>query len=198
MIARLRPSLGRLLTQPVVHLFARARISPNAITIIGLLLNAVTAWVITTEHLFIAGFLVLFSGWFDMLDGVLAKTIGKISRFGALLDSTIDRISEAVLFLGLLIFYIGQNATPEIILIYVSIIGAMLVSYTRARAEGLGINGEVGLFARPERVTLLALGLLFSKLSPISLTVALWILAVGPNLTALRRLYHGWNQTKNE
>ncbi|MFP3975186.1 MAG: CDP-alcohol phosphatidyltransferase family protein [Chloroflexota bacterium] len=198
MIARLRPSLGWLLTQPVVHLLARTSISPNALTIFGLLLNAVTAWVIATEHLFVAGFLVLLSGWFDMLDGALAKVTGKTSRFGALLDSTVDRISEAVLFVGLLIFYLGQNATLETILIYVSIIGAMLVSYTRARSEGLGINGEVGFFARPERVILLALGLLLSPVSPIAVTVVLWILAVGPNLTALRRLYYGWQQTRNE
>jgi CDP-diacylglycerol--glycerol-3-phosphate 3-phosphatidyltransferase len=178
---------------------AKAGLSPNALTIIGFLLNAVTAWVLATGHLFLGGFLVLFSGWFDMLDGALAKLIGKTTRFGALLDSTMDRFSEAVLFLGLLIFFADRNDALEIALIYVAIVGSLMVSYVRARAEGLGINAEVGLLARPERVVLLALGLILSILSPVALVVVLWILAVGTNLTALRRLLYAWQQSnKND
>ena len=198
MINRLRPSLGRLLTEPVVRLIAKAGLSPNTLTVIGFLLNAVTAWVLAMGNLFPGGFLVLFSGWFDMLDGALAELIGKPTRFGALLDSTIDRFSEAVLFLGLLIFYLGQNATLEIVLIYVAIVGSLMVSYVRARAESLGLESEVGLFARPERVILLALGLLLSRLSPVALVVVLWILAVGTNLTALWRLLYGWHQPNED
>ncbi|MCL0060958.1 CDP-alcohol phosphatidyltransferase family protein [Dehalococcoidia bacterium] len=198
MISKLRPGLGRLLTEPIVRLIARTGISPNALTITGFLLNAVVAGVLAGGHLFLGGFLVLFASWFDMLDGALARISGKSTRFGTLLDSTVDRFSEAVLFLGLLVFYLAQGATLEILLIYFTIVGSIMVSYVKARAEGLGLRSEVGLFARPERVILLALGLLLSRVSPVALLVVLWILAVGTMLTVLHRLIHAWRQMKDD
>ncbi|MCL0059154.1 CDP-alcohol phosphatidyltransferase family protein [Dehalococcoidia bacterium] len=198
MISKLRPGLGRLLTEPIVRLIARTGISPNALTITGFLLNAVVAGVLAGGYLFLGGFLVLFAGWFDMLDGALARISGKSTRFGTLLDSTVDRFSEAVVFLGLLVFYLAQGATLEILLIYFTIVGSIMVSYVRARAEGLGLRSEVGLFARPERVILLALGLLPSRISPVALLVVLWILAVGTMITVLHRLIHTWRQMKDD
>ncbi|MCL0089368.1 CDP-alcohol phosphatidyltransferase family protein [Dehalococcoidia bacterium] len=192
MISKLRPGLGRLLTEPIVRLIARTGISPNALTITGFLLNALVAGVLAGGYLFLGGFLVLFAGWFDMLDGALARISGKSTRFGTLLDSTVDRFSEAVVFLGLLVFYLAQGATLEILLIYFTIVGSIMVSYVKARAEGLGLRSEVGLFARPERVILLALGLLLSRISPVALLVVLWILAVGTTITVLHRLIHAW------
>ncbi|MCD5413374.1 MAG: CDP-alcohol phosphatidyltransferase family protein [Dehalococcoidia bacterium] len=198
MISKLRPGLGRLLTEPIVRLIARTGISPNALTITGFLLNALVAGVLAGGYLFLGGFLVLFAGWFDMLDGALARISGKSTRFGTLLDSTVDRFSEAVVFLGLLVFYLAQGATLEILLIYFTIVGSIMVSYVRARAEGLGLRSEVGLFARPERVILLALGLLPSRISPVALLVVLWILAVGTMITVLHRLIHTWRQMKDD
>ena len=198
MISKLRPGLGRLLTEPIVRLIARTGISPNALTITGFLLNALVAGVLAGGYLFLGGFLVLFAGWFDMLDGALARISGKSTRFGTLLDSTVDRFSEAVVFLGLLVFYLAQGATLEILLIYFTIVGSIMVSYVRARAEGLGLRSEVGLFARPERVILLALGLLLSRISPVALLVVLWILAVGTMITVLHRLIHTWRQMKDD
>ena len=198
MISKLRPGLGRLLTEPIVRLIARTGISPNALTITGFLLNALVAGVLAGGYLFLGGFLVLFAGWFDMLDGALARISGKSTRFGTLLDSTVDRFSEAVVFLGLLVFYLAQGATLEILLIYFTIVGSIMVSYVRARAEGLGLRSEVGLFTRPERVILLALGLLPSRISPVALLVVLWILAVGTMLTVLHRLIHAWRQMKDD
>lgn len=198
MISKLRPTFGRFLSDPVARCLARAGISPNALTITGFLLNALVAGVLAGGHLFLGGFLVLFAGWFDMLDGALARISGKSTRFGTLLDSTVDRFSEAVLFFGLLIFYLAQGTTLEILLIYSAIVGSIMVSYVRARAEGLGLRSEVGLFARPERVILLALGLLLSRVSPVVLLVVLWILAVGTMLTVLHRLIHAWRQMKDD
>ncbi|MCL0037106.1 CDP-alcohol phosphatidyltransferase family protein [Dehalococcoidia bacterium] len=198
MISKLRPGLGRLLTEPIVRLIARTGISPNALTITGFLLNALVAGVLAGGYLFLGGFLVLFAGWFDMLDGALARISGKSTRFGTLLDSTVDRFSEAVVFLGLLVFYLAQGATLEILLIYFTIVGSIMVSYVRARAEGLGLRSEVGLFTRPERVILLALGLLPSRISPVALLVVLWILAVGTMITVLHRLIHTWRQMKDD
>ena len=197
MISRLRPSLGRVLTDPVVRLIARIGITPNTLTIIGFFVNVITAWMLATDHLFLAGFLVLFSGWFDMLDGALAKLMRKTTRFGALLDSTVDRFSEAVLFLGLFIHYLDQEATQEMLLIYITFVGSVMVSYVRARAESLELKSEVGLFARPERVVLLAAGLILSRVSAMALVIVLWILAVGTNLTALHRLFYAGQHTKS-
>jgi len=194
MISKLRPTFGRFLSDPVARCLARAGISPNALTITGFLLNALVAGVLAGGHLFLGGFLVLFAGWFDMLDGALARISGRSTRFGTLLDSTVDRFSEAVLFFGLLIFYLAQGTAVEILLIYSAIVGSIMVSYVRARAEGLGLRSEVGLFARPERVILLALGLLLSRVSPVVLLVVLGILAVGTMLTVLHRLIHAWRQ----
>ncbi|MCL0034711.1 CDP-alcohol phosphatidyltransferase family protein [Dehalococcoidia bacterium] len=198
MISKLRPTFGRFLSAPIARCLARTGISPNALTITGFLLNALVAGVLAGGYLFLGGFLVLFAGWFDMLDGALARISGKSTRFGTLLDSTVDRFSEAVVFLGLLVFYLAQGATLEILLIYFTIVGSIMVSYVRARAEGLGLRSEVGLFTRPERVILLALGLLPSRISPVALLVVLWILAVGTMITVLHRLIHAWRQMKDD
>jgi CDP-diacylglycerol--glycerol-3-phosphate 3-phosphatidyltransferase len=198
MISKLRPTLGRLLSEPIVRILSRTGVSPNALTVTGFLLSAVTAWVLATGHLFLGGFLVLFSAWFDMLDGALAKMIGMTTRFGALLDSTVDRFSEAVLFLGLLIHYADRDEMAMVVLIYVAIIGSQMVSYTRARAEGLGIEAEVGILARPERIVLLTLGLLLTSAFSGALVVIMWILAVGTNLTALHRLLHSRRQSRGD
>ncbi|MDY6911307.1 MAG: CDP-alcohol phosphatidyltransferase family protein [Chloroflexota bacterium] len=197
MISKLKPTVGRLLSEPFVRVLAKIGISPNALTVIGFFLNVFTGWMLATGHLFAGGFLVLFSGWFDMLDGAMARLLGKPTRFGALLDSAIDRLSEAALFLGLILFYADRGDTLEIALAFVAIIGSIMVSYTRARAEGLGLKCEVGLLARPERVALLALGLLLTEVSLTALLVILWIIAIGANLTALRRLHYCWQQSKD-
>lgn len=196
MISKLKPTVGKVLSEFPARVLHKARLTPNALTLIGLALNVFTAWVLAVGELFVGGFLVLFSGWFDMLDGAMARITGKTTRFGALLDSTVDRLSEAALFLGLLIFYADQGDTLEIVLIYIAIIGSIMVSYTRARAEGLGLKGEAGLLARPERVVLLTLGLLLYEVTSTALLVILWILAIGANLTAVRRILYAWQQSK--
>jgi len=196
MISNLRPTVGRAFTDPIVRLMAAVRIHPNMLTILGLFLNVLTGWVLATGHLLVGGILVLFSGWFDMLDGALARLTHKTSRFGALLDSTVDRLAEAAVFLGLILFYADRGDTFEIALAYAAIIGSLMVSYARARAEGLGLKGEVGIFARPERIVLLALGLVLTEVSLTALTVVLWILAIGANLTAFQRLFYVWKQSR--
>lgn len=201
MIARLRPVLGRFLTAPMVRLISRTGISPNALTIIGFFLSIVVAGVLAGGYLFLGGFLLLFASWFDMLDGALARTSGRSTRFGTLLDSTVDRFSEAVVFLGLMIFYLehaGAYGHTPLLLIFLTTVGSIMVSYVRARAEALGLKSEVGLFARPERVILLALGLLLSRISPEALLIVLWVLAVGTMLTVLHRLIDAWRQMKDD
>ncbi len=198
MISALRPSVGRFLSEPIVNAIARTGVSPNALTITGFLFSAVTAWFLAEGHLLAGGLMVLFSAWFDMLDGALAKIKQRTTRFGALLDSSLDRVSEAALFLGLLLFYADRHDTGAQVLIYAALVGSFMVSYIRARADSLGIDAEVGILARPERVVLLALGLLLTEVWSDALVAVLWVLAVGTNLTALRRLLYSRQQCERD
>jgi CDP-diacylglycerol--glycerol-3-phosphate 3-phosphatidyltransferase len=162
----------------------------------ALAISLIAAATIATNHLLIGGFLVLFSGLFDILDGALARLTNQATRFGALLDSTFDRISDAVLLLGLLALYIRSGGTIEIVLVFLALIVSLLTSYVRARAEGLGINCPIGLFTRTERIIILALGLLFSPLYKCSIFIALLLLVVFGFVTVVQRLVYVWRQTK--
>lgn len=190
-----RHSLSNRISEPIARFIARSGITPNVLTWIGLLLNFGVAAVLAWGHLFLGGFLVLAAGAFDLLDGAVARVTGRSTKFGALLDSTFDRFSEAALLFGILVFYARQNNVQGIIVVFLTMVGSFAVSYVRARAEGLGIECKAGWFTRPERVILLALGLIFSPI-PYVLLAALWILAVMANLTAAQRVYHVWRQTQ--
>ena len=191
----LRPSelsdRAHSLADPLGRILAKTRIPPNAVTIFGFLLIIVVAWVLSEGHFFIGGFLVLIVSCSDFIDGAMARAMGKVTRFGALLDSSLDRYSEAVLLFGLLWFYAMEQATTQVILIFATVIGSLLVSYVRARAEGLGLDAEVGIMRRTPRIITLSLGLILSPIEP-ALLVILWILAISTNLTALYRLFHVW------
>jgi len=127
----------------------------------------------------------------DFIDGAMARAMGRATRFGALLDSSLDRYSEAVLLFGLLWFYAMEQASTQVILIFATLVGSLIVSYVRARAEGLGLDAEVGIMRRTLRIITLSLGLILSPIEP-ALLVILWILAISTNLTALYRLFHVW------
>ncbi|MBI2865226.1 MAG: CDP-alcohol phosphatidyltransferase family protein [Chloroflexi bacterium] len=188
--SRFKGSAQRLLA-PLAAMIGKTPVTPNALTVIGFILNVVVGAVLATGSQFVGGFLVLFAGLFDMLDGALARTTGKSTTFGAFLDSTLDRYSEAVLLFGLLVAATqSKDSTQAVLLVFAVMVGSVMVSYVRARAEGLGLRCEVGILARPERVILLALGLIINQLLPV-----LWILAVFTNLTALQRILHVRNIT---
>ncbi len=177
--------------EPLARLIAQTGVSPNAVTVTGLALNAGVAWVLAQGHMRVGGLLVALAGLFDALDGTLARLTGQKSRFGAFLDSFVDRLCEAALYLGLLVFYTRRGARQEIVLIYATVVGSLLISYARARAEGLGLECKVGLLTRMERAAILALALLLDRMS-----IALWVLAVLTNFTALQRAYHVWRATR--
>ena len=179
----LRKSIANPLTRPVVQLIAHTPVSPNALTLIGFLITVGAAVLIGTGHLFAAGWVVLFAGVFDMLDGALARFSGKVTQFGAAFDSSLDRLSEASLMVGIMAWYGGQNNQLMVILAGVTLAGSFMVSYVRARAEGLGLELKEGLFTRAERVIVLSLGLLLSSFFNI-LGIALGIIAVLSFFTA--------------
>lgn len=183
------------LTQPAVRLLARTSITPNAITWLGFLLAVGAAAFIITGHLFAAGLVVLVAGFFDILDGALARHKNQATHFGAVLDSTLDRLSEAVVLLGILVLYARDQSIAPILLVGVVLLGSLLVSYVRARAEALGLECQVGIFTRAERVIVLALGLLLSQIA-YALVIALAIIALFSFITVGQRLLYVWRQTK--
>ncbi len=190
----IRRNLGYRITDPVVRILSKSGITPNALTFINLALNIIAAYVIATGHLLLGGVLVLVAGLFDLFDGALARFTKQTTRFGAILDSVADRISEAAILCGLLIWYIPQEeASLEIVLIFVVLIGSFLVSYIRARAEGLGWQCQVGLFTRAERVIVLAIGLLINQIF-----IALCVLVIFVFITVVQRLIYLRKQDKIE
>lgn len=182
-LAELRANLALRITNPVIGILSKSGIKPDALTFTGLTINIGAAYVIATGHFPLGGILILVAGLFDLLDGALARFAKKTTKFGAILDSTVDRISEAAIFCGLLVWYMPGRL--EILLIFAVLIGSFLVSYIRARAEGLGLECKVGLFTRAERVIVLAVGLLVNQV-----VIALWILVVFVYITVVQRLVY--------
>lgn len=191
-------TVGSYLTRPVVRILAKTRMTPNDLTWLGFCLTLGAVVLIILGHLVAAGLVVLVASFFDMLDGALARSTNQVTRFGAILDSTLDRMSEAGLFLGILVFY-ALNATPRSIMIIllagIAMIASFLVSYVRARAEGAGLDCEVGLLTRTERVVVLILGLLLSQIDYV-LVIALGIIAVLSSVTVGQRLVYVGRQTR--
>ncbi len=162
----------------------RLGINPNTMTIIGLIGNTVGAYFIARGQMTMGGIIILLMGPVDALDGTMARLKGEPSEFGAFVDSVTDRYSELVIFGALLIYYVTVGDVLYAVLAYLAAAGAVLVSYTRARAQSLGYETKVGVLTRFERYLVLAPCLVFNIPG-----VALWILAVLGNLTALQRIW---------
>jgi len=194
-LSEVRKSVAYYLTNPVVRLLAKTPITPSAITWFGFLLAAGAAVLITTRHLFAAGFVVLLAGFFDILDGALARRTNQTTRFGAVLDSTLDRLSEAVLLLAILVLYAKEQSVAHILLVSFALPSSMLVSYVKASAEAQGLECQVGLFTRAERIIVLALGLLLSQINN-ALAIALAVIVIFSLFTVGQRLLYVWQQTR--
>jgi len=182
----------------LVSVFRDSPLTPNMLTLFGLVITGAGAAALAVGHLTIAGFILWFAGLFDILDGALARASGKVYPYGAFLDSTVDRYSEGLVYLGLLVFFLGQHQTVQPVLILLALAGSFLVSYVRARAQSLGFTCEVGILARPERVVIIVAGLLLDGIvgHHVVLTLALVILAVGTNFTAVQRIWVVWQQNR--
>jgi len=195
-LAKARKVTSDYVTQPVVKFLARTPLTPNAVTWLGFCVTAGAAALVVTENLFAAGFVVLVAGFFDMLDGALARVTNRVSRFGGILDSTLDRLSEAILLLSLLVVFIRGEQFAESLLVGAALAGSLMVSYMRAKIEALGIECRAGLFTRAERVIILALGLLLSQFD-YALLIALAIITFFSFFTVGQRLLYAWRQTRN-
>ncbi|MBI4187370.1 MAG: CDP-alcohol phosphatidyltransferase family protein [Chloroflexi bacterium] len=184
------------LAQPIVRLLARTPVTPDALTWFGFLLALGAAALVVAGYPVAAGIAILVASFFDMLDGALARHLKKTGPFGAVLDSTLDRLAEAALLLGIMAVYAREQSTGGVLLAGLALVGSLLVSYTRARAEALGLECQTGLFTRAERVVVLALGLLLSQIDH-ALVIALVVIAVFSFITVGQRLFHVWKQTRH-
>ena len=181
---------ARSLLTPAVIALARAGVSPTFVTLVGLALNVVAGLAVGFGHAFVSGWLLTVAGVCDALDGQLARRTGRVSRYGAFLDSTIDRIDETVVLAGIAAWFLrtrGPHAEALAIVTLLGLAGSIITSYTRARAEGLGLECKVGTFERPERVVVTIAGLLCG---PQALTGAILVVMVLSWITVLQRVVH--------
>jgi CDP-diacylglycerol--glycerol-3-phosphate 3-phosphatidyltransferase len=170
------------------------KVSPNVLTLVGLLITFGAAALIAEDQLLWGGLVLLLAGSFDILDGAVARATGRINHFGAFLDSTADRYGEGAVYIGFLyLLLIRQHHYLELFLVAAALLGSLLVSYVRARAQSLGFTCESGWFARPERVVVTAVGLMLNQV-----TILLWLLALATNLTSLQRIREVWTQYRSE
>jgi CDP-diacylglycerol--glycerol-3-phosphate 3-phosphatidyltransferase len=187
-------SIGRALargSERVAPLLARTRIHPNLLTSLGLFISLWAAVSFAAGKFLAAGGLMILAAACDWLDGPVARVQGRSSSFGEFFDSIIDNYSELVLFLGLLFYYARVNRFLYAVLVCVAMAGSVMVSYVRARSESLARAQELGFWERPERLALLIIGALASRMPP-----ALWVLAVGPNLGVIQRILHTRKQIR--
>jgi CDP-diacylglycerol--glycerol-3-phosphate 3-phosphatidyltransferase len=185
---------ARHIAEMVVRPLAAIGMTPNMATVIGLLLNAITAAVLATGSLRLGGVMLLIAGMFDMVDGALARVRNQKTTFGAFFDSTLDRYSEGIIILGVILYINSLPASTEkewtLALAYIAGLGSLMVSYVRARAEGLGLEMKSGLMARPERVLVLAVGLILGAEQWLIWTLLL--LAVTSVFTSVQRIIAVW------
>ncbi|MBV9614371.1 MAG: CDP-alcohol phosphatidyltransferase family protein [Ktedonobacteraceae bacterium] len=205
MFSRRIQQQARYLVTLIIKPLSGLGITPNMLTVIGLLLSGLTAIVLAQGFIVIGGWLVLLAGIFDMFDGAMARVRNAATTFGAFLDSTLDRYSEGIILFGLLYYALQHPGLQDplwpmpheqtwmIAFVYIALLGSLMVSYTKARAEGLGLECKTGLLARPERVILLAIGLL----SNTGIWIwALALLAIFANVTAVERILSVWRATR--
>ena len=187
---RARRAVSVYVELPVARCMERVGLTPNLVTLIGLLIAVGGAWLVAVGEWWMGGIVVLFGGVFDMFDGALARMTGRASKFGALLDSVVDRVSEAVALFGILAYYLMSDNDVGAALAYAAIIGSLMVSYMRARSEGLGIDCKVGVMTRPERVAAIGFGLIAAHWIPVVMPVVLGTIGALAAVTAVHRLIH--------
>src|SRR5215216_275324 len=203
-------SIGRAaqrIIDAIVRWLALGHINPNILTVIGVSLNVGCGLLFGMGWFFSAGIILIVANLFDMLDGQVARLSGRVTRFGGFLDSSLDRLSDMVVFVGLMVFYardIESHSTLNVFLAGAGLMGSVMVSYASARAESLIPKCDVGFLRRPERVVLFIIGALSTHPGSTNffanrMPAVLWVLAVGSYWTFAHRMYHTWRElTKAE
>ncbi len=180
----------RFIIDPIVTFMARYKLSPDMLTVVGMLSHFLFAWLIAIGEIRWAGVALLVLAPLDAFDGALSRKLGrKQGGFGAFLDSTLDRLAEIILFGGFIYYYMVQDDPQMLAVAYVAVTGSLMVSYSRARAESLGYDCKVGLASRVERYFFLIIMLILNLPN-----IALWVLALLTYFTLAQRMYHVWKQ----
>lgn len=175
----------------LVAAMAATGINPNVLTYLGLAVNAVAAVLFAQGRFGWAAAVVFLAGFLDMADGQVARRLGRVTAFGAFLDSMLDRYSDMMLYIGLMVYYAIIGRFFYVVLAAVAMASSFMVSYSRARAESLIPSCRVGFMERPERLVLLIIGGAFNRMAPV-----LWVIAVLSTITVIHRIVHTWRQTK--
>jgi CDP-diacylglycerol--glycerol-3-phosphate 3-phosphatidyltransferase len=180
---------GKFILDQIVKILSRLHVNPNILTFTGVLISFWAAFEFGYGNLFKGGLVIILAGLFDMLDGEVARVSCSESEFGAFYDSVIDRYSDIIILQGLMVYYARKQMLGYVVLVGVVVMGAVLTSYTRARAESLIHSCKVGFMERPERIVLLIIGGLANRMEAV-----LWILAVLGNWTVFDRIYYTWSE----
>jgi CDP-diacylglycerol---glycerol-3-phosphate 3-phosphatidyltransferase len=198
-------NVGKRALDFIVRGIASLNPNPNHLTFAGLLINIIAGALFGFGYFFYGGLVLLFANIFDMLDGRVARLTGRVTKFGAFFDSVMDRYSDIIVLLGIIIFYARdtvEHSTLYVALTGIGLVGSVLVSYTRARAENLIPGCKVGFLERPERVVLLVIGSL-TEIGPQhyllhKMRAVIWILAIFSHWTVIHRVYHTWRELERE
>lgn len=182
---------GKFVIDRIIGSFVRNRLNPNVLTSIGLLINLVAAYLFAVGYFRWAGLTIVIAAIFDLTDGPVARMSHRVTPFGGFLDSVLDRYSDLLLLIGLLVFYARAGRFWYVVLVGVCMIGAIMVSYTRARSENVIRSCKVGFLERPERIVLLIIGALAERMAPV-----LWVIAFLSNLTVFHRIVHTYQETQ--
>jgi len=175
----------------IVGVLKALGIHPNALTLIGLLINIGAAVLLAQGRFFAAGWVITGAAIFDMVDGRVARETNQVTRFGGFFDSVIDRYSDLGLLMGLLVYYANINRPFYVVLTAIVMTASVMISYTRARAENTIPKCKVGFLERPERIVLLIIGSLFNRIPAV-----LWVIAVLGNISVIHRMIFTWQETK--
>ena len=179
------------LLAPLIRVLTRWEVHPNIFTLAGVVITSMASAALMMGHLRIGGVFILIGGLCDSIDGSLARSSGKASRFGSLFDSAIDRYSEFVMFLGMVTYFVMLSDYAAAVVTFIALCGSIMVSYTRARAESLGFESSAGWMQRAERIILLGLGAL---IHPLTFKLSVWLVAIFANITAIQRIRHAAKQ----
>lgn len=175
----------------IVRLLTALKIHPNALTLIGLVINIIAAVMLAQGRFFTAGWVITGAAIFDMVDGRVARETNQVTRFGGFFDSVVDRYSDLGLLMGLLVYYANINRPFYVVLTAIVMTASVMISYTRSRAENTIPKCKVGFLERPERIVLLIIAALFNRIPAV-----LWVIAVLGNITVIHRMIFTYQETK--
>jgi CDP-diacylglycerol---glycerol-3-phosphate 3-phosphatidyltransferase len=191
MLGRYRGEVARV-ADPVARALVGLRLRPNQLSFLGLVGSMCAAAAFAADQRRLGGLCLMLAGALDILDGALARASGQVSPFGAFLDSVLDRYSDLLVLAGLMFLFARLGRLEVVVAVLLALIGTVMVSYTRARAESIDVECRVGFMERGERMLVLILGALLDLLVP-----AIWVVALGANVTAVHRIAHTWRASRS-